>query len=230
MSDLKLNLSFFIQENKRLVNAFLAFVCGVITLIFYFQSSSQSLEVSSKEAFEKWQQSEDELSYIELRKTLRKTPSLEKKYAPLIASTLSLRNQTQEALVLAKESLREVKNEAPYHAAFSEVSFLIEEGQFQEALERSVTLKQQLEKLEGIGEMVGEQFSTGTVLYAQNLIRIASLQKHLHNRPGERAAWDEFESYLKTRGSLYAFINEAFKESGSNLSEYVSFRKSLLQR
>lgn len=85
--------------------------------------------------------------------------------------------------VFANPQIDYLCKESPEHASFSSISLLVEKGAYQEALQRSIRLKEQMGKEE-------------SYLYFHNLLRIAVLQKHLQNGPGELAAWKDCEEFL----------------------------------
>ena len=62
----------------------------------------------------------------------------------------------------------------------------------------------------------------GSLLYAQNLLRIAALQQQLKNRPGEMAAWEELENFLRDGTLLSHFASQA------DLNQYIAERKKQL--
>jgi hypothetical protein len=95
------------------------------------------------------------------------------------AQTLLAAGKIEAAQACIGKSFQELSIVAPDYAAFSEITFLIAQQRYQEALERSVSLK--------------ERLSPETCLYSQNLIRIANLHRMLNNTAGELAAWHDFE-------------------------------------
>ncbi len=72
---------------------------------------------------------------------------------------------------------------APAYAEFADISFLISRKNYQEAMERSVSLKEAIEE-------------RSSVLYGKNLVRIAFLQQQLENKAGETSAWNELEEAM----------------------------------
>ncbi len=102
---------------------------------------------------------------------------------PQIAQVLLATGRCDEAEKIAKGSLEQLRKIAPEYADFSEISFCISRHNYQEALERSVSLKEMLE-------------DKSSVLYGKNLLRIAFLQQQLNNRSGETAAWEELHEMI----------------------------------
>jgi hypothetical protein len=221
--------SFFYLQNKRLVHAGLACVSGLLVLALYFQTAPKpEAYIAAEEIVSKWKQEGSEVSYDEMRKTLRKVPALEKKYASLIAQKLFQRNQLKDALELAHKSIEQIQEDAPFHAAYGKTTLLIEQGMYQDALEKSVALKEQMLRECDLELQAGRQPMGGSLLFTHNLLRIACLQKELKNKPGEKAAWDELERFLTEKQSLSQLLFTNFRDKGLDLSHYIAERKKQL--
>lgn len=221
--------SFLGLENRRWVTSSLAFVSGVIVLVVYFQTGP-SLEtyMSAEESFAKWESSGDEAAYQEMRKALKKVPALEKKYAAVIAQRLFEKGSLPDALLFAHHSLKNLDVDAPFHVAYGETSLLIEQGAYQDALERSVALKEEMKAGSDFSQVIGDYPVGGAFLFAHNLLRIACLQKELNNKPGEKAAWEELEAFLKGNAVLGDQVFESFREKEVSLDQYIAERKKQL--
>lgn len=216
-------------QNRRWIASFASCIAGVIVLIVYFQTApGPEAYAAAEEAVSKWKSTEDEVSYAEMRKALKNVPALERKYNSVIAQKLFERNRLSDALALAHQSLKAMEEDAPYHAAYGETTLLIEQGSFQEALERSVGLKERMSRQCNLEQKAGEQPAGGSLLFAHNLLRIACLQKELKNRPGEKAAWEELENFLKTKESLTHLVYNNFRDKGLDLAHYITERKKQL--
>jgi hypothetical protein len=106
---------------------------------------------------------------------------------------------------------------------------LIEQGSFQDALEKAVALKETMQQnLNLQEEQIGHPPAGGVFLYVHNLLRIACLQKELKNKPGEKAAWDELERFLATKESLSQVVFSNFRDKGLDLSHYILERRKQL--
>jgi hypothetical protein len=220
---------FFVLQNKRLLGAGMACFAGVLVLVVYFQTSPGTEAYAAAEAsVAKWQEKADDASYIEMRNALRQVPTLEKKYGSVIAQKLFQRNRLADALSLAHKSIHQIEEDAPFHAAYGSTTLLIEQGAFQDALERSVSLKEKMQHQCDLDQQIGRQPVGGSLLYAHNLLRIASLQKELKNKPGEKAAWDELEQFLRTKESLSHLVFANFRDKGLDLSHYIAERRKQL--
>ncbi|MBI3508512.1 MAG: hypothetical protein HY069_02595 [Chlamydiia bacterium] len=208
----------FLLEKRRYLTIVGSFVSGVVILILY-ALSGPSLEsyLKAEKAFEKWVQApEDATLFKELQVALYQVPQMQSRYDAVIAQTLLDRSKdAKQAIPLALKSLSILQEEAPFHASYARTSLFIEQGSYQEALQKAVLLKGEMEKAPDMKECV---------LYAYNLIRIASLQQKLGNHPGEKAAWEELEPLLVP---AHPIIHN-FEQQGVDLTQYIAERKKFL--
>lgn len=215
----------FSLEQRRWLVPGLAFLTGLVVLTVFFKSAPGPESYAlAEEAVSKWQANGDNASYIEMKKALKKVPTLERKYNAVIAQKLFQKDRLSDALNLAYSSIQQIEEEAPFHAAYGKTTILIEQGSFQDALEKSVGLKEKMQKHCDFQK----QNVAGVYLYVHNLLRIACLQKELKNKPGEKAAWDELERFLDSRSSLSQTIFSQFRDKGLDLSHYIIERKKQL--
>lgn len=215
----------FSLEQRRWLVSGIAFLTGFVVLTVFFKSTPGPESYAlAEEAVSKWQANGDNLSYIQMKKALKKVPTLERKYNAVIAQKLFQKDRLSEALNLAYSSIQQIEEEAPFHAAYGKTTILIEQGSFQDALEKSVGLKEKMQKYCDFQK----QNAVGVYLYVHNLLRIACLQKELKNKPGEKAAWDELERFLGSRSSLSQTIFSQFRDKGLDLSHYIIERKKQL--
>lgn len=159
---------------------------------------------------------DDEDLYRLFEKSLAKAPSMRQALNGEIAQSLLVAGRMDAAEVMAKESIKELRPIAPHYAEFSEISLLIARKHYQEALEKSVSLK--------------EKLSDKTPLYCQNLIRIAFLHQQIENPAGELAAWRDLEqSGLLDHQSALGFSIKGSEAFPVRLASYVEERKNLLE-
>lgn len=223
----RLELLFF--QYKRQILAAAACMAGLLVLIISYLVAPKPEAYADAERFVmEWISKGDEVSYVEMRKALKRVPALERKYGAAIAQKLFQKDRLSDALALAHRSLKLIEEDAPFHAAYGETTLLIEQGSYQDALERSVGLKEKMSQEKDLGAQIGDQPAGGTLLFVHNLVRIACLQKELENRPGERAAWDELENFLKEKEILAHIVYSSFRDKGLDLSHYISERKKAL--
>ena len=216
-----LNLS---ERKKQIGLSIASVIAGSAVLIGYFQSGPNAIRYAEAEgAFAKWIASpDDEFLYKTMQEAMRNVPALQNKYEAAIAQKLILTNKLEDALGMASNSLSRIKDEVPFHATYASTSLLIERGSFQEALEKAVTLKEQM------GTSYLTEAKGGSLLYMHNLLRIACLQQALRNRPGEKAAWEELETYLHTESRPARLLLGSFTDQKIGLAQYIAERKKSL--
>lgn len=215
----------FSLYQRRLIASGAAFFAGLIVLTVFFNSApGPEAYTIAEAAVSKWQANGDTVSYLEMKKALKKVPNLERKYNAVIAQKLFQKDRLADALNLAYSSIQQIEEEAPFHAAYGKTTLLIEKGSFQDALEKSVGLKEKMQKQCNFQK----PNAGGVFLYVHNLLRIACLHKELKNRPGEKAAWDDLERFLDSRTALSQTIFTQFRDKGLDLSHYIIERKKQL--
>lgn len=219
--------------DRRWISATTAILAGMVVLVFYFQSGPKAPDFAQAEMLvAKWTSLPEDLSlFEEMSQALKKVPALQTKYEPMIAQKLMEGGRGSEALQIAYRAINLARDEVPYHAHFAESTLLIEQGDYQKALERSAALKEKMARECNIEAFWGPRLVGGCVLFAHNLLRIACLQQELQNRPGEMAAWEELDGFLKKNGDSPTshILLSSFQEKGLDLTHYISERKSVLK-
>ncbi len=189
--------------------------CAWIVIAGSGFSCHKHLELKNMMA--RWQEKPNDLVLFEkVSQALKKHPKLLRQYDASIAQTLIGMACYDQAAPYTDGPLAYLRNESPEHASFSETTLLIEKGLYQDSLEKAIRLKEQMGKEESF-------------LYFHNLLRIASLQKHLSNLPGEMAAWEDCKEFLGWKEGLSAScfseeILRLYKEKNIDLKEYVQNR------
>ncbi|MBX7067122.1 MAG: hypothetical protein K1X28_07815 [Parachlamydiales bacterium] len=216
-----MNLS---ERKKQIAMSVASVIAGIAILIAYSQSGPNALKYAeAEEIYAKWVAAPgDDVLYQSMQEAIRNVPALQKKYEAAIAQKLINTDKLSEGLVMANRSLTRVKEEVPFHATYAMTSLLIEQGNYQEALENAVALKEQM------GNSFQAEQKGGSLLYVHNLLRIACLQQQLKNRPGEKAAWEELEALLSTKSRPAQMLLGSFSEKQINLSQYIAERKKTL--
>ncbi|HSX25498.1 MAG TPA: hypothetical protein VLE89_00650 [Chlamydiales bacterium] len=217
-------------HRKEILTGTASIIGGFILLIAYFQSGPKANTYALAEiAYAEWEAApQDESLYQKMKKAIHQVPALEKKYEAGMAQKLLDVEKTDEALKLAHSSLDRVKEETPFHAAYARNSLLIEQGEYQDALEKAVQLKEQMNHSFDLSRLSGDRLMGGSLLYIHNLLRIACLQQQLQNRPGEKAAWEELEKFLVAKTPLTDLVMGSFSEKQIDLTNYIAERKKHL--
>lgn len=208
--------SLFLKEKKQWVSAFAAITASFAFCLWYFQSGPDALAYfQGEQAYFSWKGEKGE--WRALKKTLEALPALEDRLSGALAQDLLERKEIDQAAVYAAKALPKLRKKAPFYASFAETSLLIEEGKYQEALERAVSLKEML-----LSEPASRE------LASQNLLRIASLQQKLENGAGEKAAWEEYQNFLGKEQALKDEIQKSFRDGEIDLFSYISERQKAL--
>ncbi len=217
-------------RKKEILASSAALVAGIVFLIVHFQTGPSAMTYArAEEVFAKWEASPADGSlYRDLREAVRKVPTLRAKYEAVMAQRLLDVKKIDEALEMANQSLIRVKDETPFHSEFAHTSLLIAKGAYQEALEKAVALKEQIGSFFDVKSLGGDHLVGGSILYAHNLVRIACLQQELKNRPGEKAAWEELEGFLREGTPVADAILNNFSEKQLDLTQYIAERKKHL--
>jgi len=158
---------------------------------------------------------DDEL-YRQFEKALAAVPEMKHALGGEMAQSLLIAGKSEAAQKFCREPLKELRAIAPDYAEFSETSLLIAQKRWQEALEKSVSLK--------------ERLSATTHLYLQNAIRIASLQRQLNNPAGELAAWRDLEQAKSEDLALLGFSIKDPNVLPVHFASYLKERTSFLEQ
>lgn len=213
------------ERKKEIATGSAAVIAGVAILIGYFQSGPDAPAYARAEAaFAQWQASpRDEALYQKMRRAIQKAPALGKKYEGALAQTLLNTEKIDAALLMANRSIRRAESDVPFHASYAQTTLLVEQGAYQKALESAVGLKEQMGRAFDLKQL-SDPLVGGALLYVHNLLRIACLQQELKNRPGEKAAWEELEGFLKSSGLALSGLSD----KQLDLTQYIAERKKTL--
>lgn len=161
-----------------------------------------------------WSSSQEDLNRLDSLMTSH--PELHAKYDGAIAQSLLIQNQPSQAKSYAEATFERTAQDEinPYHA-YSQTSLLIGEGQFEQALQQTLQLKEKLDQA---------AIAKSDPLYLVNLIRMAMLYQQLNQPEQERQAWNELQQYSATLDALNV-VNQIFKEGNASLQPYIEERK-----
>ncbi|MBA3239061.1 MAG: hypothetical protein H0T62_12035 [Parachlamydiaceae bacterium] len=203
------------------------------------------------QAFQKLSASGDSLNESEtlakLTQILKQQPSLQAKYDGLIAQTLIERNEVAKALPFADSTFRRIgKDNLPFYIDYSEITLLIGQNRYNDAIKRSIALKENMLKIlssekpaeNQVVNQSTKESSFGEFLYAFNLLRIAFLQQYAGSPNEEIQSWKEWKEYtspisMQYLGSSFdtkAFFTAAqlFNEGPLSLDYYIDERLQIL--
>lgn len=131
-----------------------------------------------------------EAALKDLKTLLEKSTPLQAKYDALIGEQLLIGNQAEQAQPYIERTLQRVQGEdAPAYIKYAATSLILTQGKQELALKDAYSLKEDL--LKNAQGKNGAEYNG--VLYAFNLIRIASLEKAFKNQELETKAWNELQ-------------------------------------
>jgi hypothetical protein len=206
----------FFNQRKILGWTALVLVVSILTIVFATIGSGPEMSQKARATFEQWKKTpRDELLTKEMQRALEKAPGLRRALEAEIVQVLLSDGSAQGDDSMAAQCIERLQEDSPLHAQFAQASLLIEQKEFQKALEISVTLK---ERLESMVEQSG--------LYGWNLLRLAFLHKQLQNPSGELAAWEEVKTFMQ-KGELMAgkFFEMGIGRADFSLSDFIAYRE-----
>ncbi len=219
----------------------LSFILFQLTGQFSKGKKSDYLQV--QKAFHAWltKKGPDSQLLSALEKPLKSHPELEAKFGTHIAQRLLSLGEVQKAQSYAGAALKRSQElTSPYYSRFSRNTLLISQGKYPEALEEAKKLKQELEKDDDFWAGRDPFVRSGTVLYAYNLLRIASLESKLGSKEGELRAWEELMRNagwkeapvnLKTYDpEAYSLLAQNFTQGDISLLDFIEQRKKELSK
>ncbi len=215
-------------------------LCSVFSLSKRFGGSAASDFVEVNALFTAWVQQEhqDAELYKKLQKPIERHPELEAKFGSHIAHRLLSLGQSKEGLTFARAALKRIHGLVhPYYAQFSGVTLFIAQGKLKEALQATEQLKVQMEKDERLWDKKDELMASGTILYAYNLLRLASLEREAGSREGEMRAWKELMENAGWAGKQpsnpktfdpksYQALAQTIQQGDVTLLEFIKHRQS----
>lgn len=161
-------------------------------------------------------------------------------YDGAIAQILLNRDQVSEAKPFALATLKRTKpNNLPLYSDFATSTLLISEKKYQEALDQAQALNTKM--LDEIAKIPSENDrSFGDMLFAFNLLRIATLQQQVGNNNAELQAWQEWKRYAgldkvskepkKISPQAFRLIIQQLAIGSISLPDYIAYREQLLKK
>ena len=209
---------------------------GANRLVGWMRGDSQLDYMTANSLCSNWEGTKDALPKIE--KLMRRHPALHQKYDSVVAQKLLSSSQSGLATSYASATLKRIGEFSPYYTKFATGSLMIADGHLKEALEDAKNLKLQLEVDQSFWEKRSQIVRHGSLLYAYNLIRIATLEKELGSAEGELAAWKELkqnagwaQTHVTTKAydpEAYNLIQKNFKKQDISLLDYINHREKAL--
>jgi len=142
--------------------------------------------VEAHNAFVRWDQEpeKEEGSLVRLQELMKKRPELRPRYDHQIGQNLLMLTDIDKASLYITQALERTKR--PYYSDYAKTSLKISNGEYAEALTEARRLKETL---------LTDGEETHSVLFAFNLMRIATLCQELEDTAGELTTWKEIKRY-----------------------------------
>lgn len=186
---------------KRSLIFFIPFLLVGLFLIFKFsllKSKAERDYISAKAAYSKWDKSEklDTIHLQTLKTVLKRRPELAPSYEGLVIQKLLANSETSQSKIHIESILKRIGKHSSFYTKFSKASLLIAQKDYEKALNKAISLKEEMIADKSFWETQGShQF--GSTLFVFNLLRIAMLNQNLGLKEKELVAWKELKRYAK---------------------------------
>ncbi len=229
------------EHRKTLFLSLLTLVVLATTLVQLTGRFGRSGYLEVQRAFTLWisKDAQDPQLLKNLERPLSRHPELQAKFGTQIAQRLLSLGEAGKAKLYASAALKRSQElTSPYYSQFSRNTLLISQEKYEDALIEALRMKNAMEGDDAFWEGRDKMVKSGSVLYAYNLLRIASLQQQLGSKEEELKAWDELvanagwkdkPSNLKTYDpEAYALLAQNFTQGDVSLLDFIEQRKKEL--
>lgn len=245
----------FIQwtvANGKLLTYTLIGLVAAILLIFRFasmsESSSEARFIQAEKEYllfaaplkEGHDENAQKNAFNRLNSILDAHPELHAKYDGLIAEILLIRGDVSQAKGYASSAIQRTEKEnAPFYSNYAQTTFMIANGQYEQALKEAQALKDQMIQQGQQLENTPEKMQFSTLLYGFNLLRIGMLQQQL-GLTEELQTWQEWKDLTRKsqEGSLPNYLdaqlflsfNHLLSEGNIPFANYIEAREKVLKK
>ncbi len=172
-------------------------------------------------------------------KILAAHPELHAKYDGSLAEILLIRGEPTQASDFATSAMqRTAKENDPFYTPFAQTTLAIANGQYEQALNQSKTLKEQMIKVGQELQDTPEKIPFSTLLYSLNLLRIGMLEQQLARHEDERNTWQEWRDLSRRSqegglpkyldGPLFSSFENLLSEGNVTFINYIETREKVL--
>lgn len=207
-----------------------------------YQSAGREFQTFQQAAMA-GQTQEMEQAYQKLSLILSQLPDLHAKYDGQIAQILIDSGEIEQAQPLAQATLQRVSQDnLPFYNEYARITFLIEEGQYASAIQRSLALKQEMIRQLQLGEQQNQIQTAaptfGSLLFAMNLIRTAFLERQVGNGVKEAESWEEWNMYTSHTNTrplppvdrkAFFTVAQLYNQDALSLDSYIQNRLKSLE-
>lgn len=238
-------IDWVLQNSKTLISvlltAFVLLFC-LYQLSGKLSSQSRSDFLEAQASYSAWISAvaSDAKLFKQLEAPLKRHPELHAKFGSLIAQRCLGLEERNTGLKYAVASLKRTAHVTlPYYSQFSQNSLNIVNGKFKDALNSAKELKTHMQEDTAFWGRRDKMVRSGHLLYAYNLLRIASLEREMGSVEGELAAWEELIHNAGWEGSAsqsktydpeaYQILAHSFQDGEISLIEFIRQRQRELK-
>lgn len=225
-------LNWFTKYGKQIVIGFLALFLLVFLLSRWTSGSTVKAEedfLTAEAEFRAFQKNitkgSGATTYKEplekLIAILSRHPELHAKYdGPITQTLIAFRTDSTTSQKLGNATLKRTKvNKLPHFTDYAQITLLISQNNYPEALKQTVQLKDKL----ATSTQTNEE-----VLSVLNLVRYAILQQQTNDKKAELAAWQDVKSLISKRSPAIKEVLGHFTAGQVNLLNYIEAREKIL--
>lgn len=176
---------------------------------------------------------EDE-TISELVAFVKKHPELQARYDGQLAQLLINQGDFSTSAPIADRAMnRTIHDTLPFYGDFAQITLLINDEQYENALDQSKQLHEKLRESARTSFKEKTDRPFGDLLFAYNLLRVGMLQQKLNKLFQEKYTWTEWQRYAKEpEGNLingidprgFHQIMRQFEEGNISLNDYFTAR------
>lgn len=156
----------------------------------------------------------------QLKAIMERHPELKPKYEGSLAQTLLIMGQDAQAQAFATDIFeRTAPDDLSLYQDYSQVSLLIGEERYADALQQTQLLQAALDQLNE---------KANPILYVFNLIRLAMLYQQMGQAQEELQAWEQLQNQPHRLEAVLA-ANHVLKVGQASLNQYIEERKNALK-
>jgi hypothetical protein len=155
----------------------------------------------------------------QLKAIMERHPELKPKYEGPLAQTLLMMGQDAQAQAFATDIFeRTAPDDLSLYQDYSQVSLLISEEHYADALQQTQLLQAALDQLNE---------KANPILYVFNLIRLAMLYQQMGQTQEELQTWEQLQNQPQRLEAVLA-ANHVLKVGQASLNQYIEERKNAL--
>lgn len=225
-------IDWIITHRKTVLNysvATFAVIFSAYTFYSKFGPHPEKDYLAADAYFQKWAGGDhsDRETLQKLDKLITSHPELHAKYDALIAERLLMWNEPKAATNYLQTALKRIEGSSIYYPQFARTSLLISQGELKDALEDAMQLKEEMTEDPSLFAE-NERVRWEGLLYAFNLVRIATLEQRAGTPQGERKAWEELMALRDKDAEAFSMIQYHFRENDLTLFDYIAHRTASL--